>query len=247
MLTLKNNILNTKDFIIDSHDTTLLLKTDVDCQYFGIITLANNTTKVIQFIKFPSLYKARLVITNEDLHYLEGSYLRILSTDASFNKESNNIKLIFDIDKIKLTIKQSTSKDILALTKTVNELSQRLDTITLGKVIPNINILNQNYIKKGMVIVAADNKGNFTAAYPFANIITEINNQKAVDGVVIIDASMIEYNKERTIAEQLDAIGEAFSKLLTLTKTNSEELLNIKKDLANLTMLVNKHLDSGVV
>lgn len=247
MLTLKNNILSSKEFIIDSHDITLLLKTDIDCHYFGIITLANNTTKVIQFMKFPTLYKARLLITNEDLPYLEGSHLKILSTDASFNRESNNIKLTFDIEKIKLTVKQSISKDILNLTKTVNELNQRLDTITLGKLIPNINILNQNYIKKGMVIVAADDKGNFTAAYPFANIITELNDQKAVDGVVIIDASMIKYNQERTIAEQLDAIGEAFSKLLALTKLNSEELLKIKTELANLTMLVNKHLDSGVV
>jgi hypothetical protein len=247
MLTLKNNILNTKGFLIDSHDTTLIMKADVDCQYFGIITLTNNTTKVIQFIKFPSVYKARLIIYNEDLPYLEGAHLKILSTDASFSKESNIINLTFDIDKIKLTVKQSVSNDILSLTKELNELKQRLDVITLGKIIPNINILNQNYIKKGMVIVAADDKGNFTAAYPFANIITEINNQKAVDGVVILDASMIKYSEERTIQEQLNEIVKAFENIASLSKLNSEQLIKIKNDLANLTILVNTHLDSGIV
>lgn len=247
MLTLNNNTLHTEGFIISTHDFTFTLKADIDCQYFGILTLTNNTTKVIQFVKFPSLYKARLLIATEDLDYLKGSTLKILSTQNTFSKESNHINLEFDIDKIKLTIKQSISKDILALTKIVNQLNQRVDSITLGKLIPNVNIVNKDFIKEGMVLVALDDKGNFTAAYPFANVITEVNEQKAVDGVVIIDASMIKYSDERTIKQQLQIVTEALSKSLQVNKALSEELTNVKKDLGALTMAVNKHLDSGIV
>lgn len=247
MLQFKKNILTSKTFTIEEPDTIIQLNTDVlDCNYFGVITLNNKTTKTIQFIKVKSLFKARLSLAEEELPYLLGATLRLLSVSSSFSKESNPVQLNFDIDKIKLTIKQNVSKDLLEFKKDLVQVQSKLEALSLGKLVPNVNIINKDHIKPGMILVAIDN-GNFMAAYPFADIITKVNGQVAVDGVVEIDASMIKYNTERTIEEQTKVIAEAIKVQNNTLKAISAEINSLSKKLAELTVKVETHLDNGII
>lgn len=247
MLHFTNNILAGDSFKIDTPDYIFELKPDIiDCKYFGIITFPNNIVKTIQFVEFPNVFRARLHLTKEDLQNVHGATFKLLSVSASFSKESNQIPLVFDTNKIELLIKQETSKNILELNKKVADLESRIEALSLGKVVPNINITNKDYIKPGMVLVAID-EGNFTAAYPFADIITEVNGQHAVDGVVQIEASMIKYNTERTIVDQFYYIAKAIQSQSEAVKTLANELSSIQKKLAELSIKVETHLDSGIV
>ena len=247
MLHLKNNILTSDAFTIDSHSTILQLSTDIlDCDYFGIIKFPNKIVKSIQFVKFDKVFKARVTFSEEELPYLLGATLKILSVSATFSKKSNEIPFNVNLEKLKLTIKQSASKDLAEFKTQFVQLKQQLEALSLGKLVPNINIANKDFIQPGMVLVAIDN-GNFMAAYPFADVITEVNGQQAVDGVVEIDASMIKYNTERTIKEQMTVIGEAIKTQNQTLLTISSQLNALSKNLADLTVKVETHLDNGII
>jgi hypothetical protein len=247
MLQFKNNLLSSEPFSIDSPDYIFQLLTDTpECNYFGAITLTNKVVKTLQFIKFNNIFKARLSLTLEDLNYLQGATFKLISVSSSFTKESNLLTLSFDINKIKLTIKQESSKEMLELKKQISALTTKLEALSLGKLVPNVNIINKDYIQPGMILVAIDN-GNFMAAYPFADIVTNVNGQQAVDGVVEINASMIKYNTERTIEEQLKVIAKAIQTQNSTIKTIAGELGALSERVATLSMQLATHLDSGVV
>lgn len=247
MLKFKNNLLSAETFCIDSPDFIFHLTTDTpDCNYFGVITLTNKVVKTLQFIKFNNEFKARLSLTTEDLNYLQGSTFKLISVSSEFSKESNLLSLNFDINKINLTIKKESSKEILELKKQISILTTKLEALSLGKLVPNVNIVNKNYIQPGMILVAIDN-GNFMAAYPFADIVTNVNGQQAVDGVVEIKASMIKYNTERTIEEQLKVIAKAVQTQNSTIKTIAGELGTLSKKVADLDIKLATHLDSGIV
>ena len=247
MLTFKNNLLTSDKFYIDTPDSIIELHADVtDCNYFGILTLTNGVTKTIQFVKFNTFFKARLSLYEEDLNFLQGATLKLLSVSSTFSKESNCIKPEFNINKIKITIKQNASKELSELKKEVLQLQNKLEALSLGKLVPAVNIANKDYIKPGMILVAIDD-GNFMAAYPFADIVTNVNGQTAVDGVVELDASMIKYTVERSIAQQLKVMGEAISAQNNLIVTISGELASLSQRVADLTIKLATHLDNGII
>ena len=247
MLHYKNNILSIDSFIIDSHDTILTLTTDTpDCNYFGALILSNKVIKTLQFTKVNNTFKARLIVYQEELNFLNGALFKLISVSSAFSKESNLIELKFNTNKIALTIKQSVSKEILEVHKKLSEISDRVNTLALSKVVPNVSIINKDLIKPGMMLVAVD-EGNFMAAYPFADIVTKVNGQQAVDGVVEIDASMIKYNQDRTLKLQLEVLNKAFKANLKVLGTLQAEINKIKKDVGDLTVKVETHLDNGII
>lgn len=248
MLTLKENKLTIqKDILIDSHDYTLILNADkTNCNYFGLITLSDKSIKTIQFTRIDTCLKARLVLSKEDLPLLDNSTFKLISASANLTQESNSIPISFDKDKINLTIKHQTSKEISELKRSVVALQDKIDALVLGKPITNVNIANKDYIQPGMTLIAIDNQ-TFIAAYPFVDIVKQVNGQTAVDGVVEIDASMIKYNTERTIEEQIKVIGKAIQTQNQTLKTISSELNVLSKKLADLTVKVETHLDNGII
>lgn len=247
MLTLKDNLLSVNDISIDSADFVIQLQTDLtECTYFGLLTLNNSLVKTYQFVKINNIFKARIILTEEDLPYLQDSNFKVLSVSSNFTKESNLVYLNFDISKIKFTIKQSVSKEVSEMRIDLAKVKSKLESLALGKIVPNVNIVNKDYIKPGMVLVAIDN-GNFMAAYPFINIITEVNGQQAIDGVVDITSSMIKYNTERTVEEQLKVLGDAVVAQNNSIKTLAAELKVLSERLATLSMKVETHLDSGII
>ena len=247
MLTLKNNLLSTDRLYIDSHDSIIELCPDIiDCVYFGVLTLSNNITKTLQFIKINNFFKARLNLYQEELNYLHGSTLKIVSVSSSFTRESNIVRPDFDIEKIKLTIKQSSSQEMSETLKELLILKEKVNALSLGKIVPTVNIANKDYIKPGMTLIAID-EGNFIAAYPFADVIKIVNGQQAVDGVVEIDASMIKYTKERTVEQYLQAIATAVSSQNETLNTLSQEIKSISQRVADLSIKLATHLDNGIL
>ena len=143
-------------------------------------------------------------------------------------------------------VNQKTSKEIAEFRLQLEKLQEKLEALSLGKLVPNVNIANKDYIKPGMTLVALDN-GNFMAAYPFADVIKIVNGQQAVDGVVEIEASMIKYNTERTVEAQLKVLGEAVTNVNNTVTTLIGEVKALSERLATLSMKVETHLDSGIV
>ena len=247
MLKFKNNILSAEAHTIESPDYILNLQTDIpDCNYFGLLTLSNKVTKTLQFTKVNNIFKARLNLAEEDLNFLNNSSFKLVSISADFTKESNIVNLTFDINKIKLFVNQKTSKEIAEFRLQLEKLQEKLEALSLGKLVPNVNIANKDYIKPGMTLVALDN-GNFMAAYPFADIIKVVNGQQAVDGVVEIDASMIKYNTGRTVEDQLKVLAEAITNVNSTIRTLTGEVKALSERLATLSMKVETHLDNGII
>ena len=246
MLQLKNNLLQSDSLTIESSDYSFELQSDIDCLFFGVITLNNGAIKTIQFSKISNIYKARLIITKDILPFLKDSTFKLSCISSSFNKYTNEIPLDFNESKINLDIKVRASKDLEELEKKVYILEQRLSSLTKTGVVPNINIQNKEMIKPGMTLVSLDEQGNFAAAYPFVDIISEVNGQRAIDGVVIIDASMIKYNTDRTIADQFNKVAEAIKKTNEAIQLLSSDLKVINTKIRDLRFDLDTHLDNGI-
>ena len=248
MLTLKENKLSAvENFTITKHDYTITLTPDnLDCHYFGLITLGDKTTLTIQFKKVDSCFKARLVLTKETLEVLDNSCLKIISISSNFERESNSIPLYFDRENISLTVKRSASTELSELKRQILSLESKIDALSLGKPVTNIDIQNKECIKPGMTLVAIDNQ-TFVAAYPFVDIVKEVNGQVAVDGVVNIDSSMVKYNTERTVEDQMKIIGEAIKAQHNSLQIISSELTALSKKIADLTVKIETHLDNGII
>ena len=93
--------------LISQADTILTLNSDIDTTFIGVLTLSNNTTKTMTFIKEHNIYKTRLLLTEEDLPYLTKCRMYLTLIDGNTQKQSNTIDVKFDIPKIKKTVKQS--------------------------------------------------------------------------------------------------------------------------------------------
>ena len=248
MLTLKNNLLSTdNNVIITSQDTVLELESDIDAILFGVFTLADKSLKNIQFIQTNKNKKARLLLSELDLHLLNNVSFAIHSVSDTGTLISNSIPVIFDVNTIKLHITRKTSIEILDTIKALQLLESKINSIVANNRLLNINIANLDYIQPGMVPVAIDNKGNFVAQYPFANIITNVNGQTAVDGVVYIDASMIKYNQDTMLDSYIKQLAESIKALSDFATTISQTLFSTVQSLQELRLKVETHLDNGLI
>lgn len=247
MLTLINKKI-TSSVIIESYYSIITLTSDITTDIFGEISLVNGITRLCQFIHIKdNIYKARMLIHEEDIPLLATSQFNLILINGPFSERTNQISLNFDIDKIHLSIQVAQSKELKEIKLAVADLTSRIESLIKGYKLSGIPLSNQTNIKRGMVPVAIDDKGNFAAMYPFNDSITEINGQRAANGVVELDASMIKYIQERTIADQLTVIGEAFTKEHELVTKLSEEVKKLTDQLAELQIRFEVHLDNGVV
>lgn len=249
MLTLNNNQLKTTKTKINSFDTLIYLDADIkeNVKYIGVLELGNKTKKVIDFINVGNLFQARLVIALEDLPLLNTSSFLIITANEKLSQQSNLVKFEFDVDAIKQTIKISASNELLEFTVKLNQLEATLSSLVKGKVIKELNIQNKNYIKPGMIPVSIDEQGNCVMMYPFANNIREVNGQKAANGVVEIDATMIKYNLGKTIAQALNDQADALSKIADALKTLSEEQKAMRKRVDELDVKLSTHINDGII
>ena len=248
MLKLKNNILSfEKEIIISDADTIIELDSDIDTLIFGVFTLADKSIKAIQFSNFNKTKKARLLLAEKELLLLNNVTfaLHLVSDTGTFI--TNSLQVTFDLNKIKIQISRKTSVELLETLKSLKLLEKKIDSIVANNRLLNINVTNLDYIQPGMIPVAIDNKGNFVAQFPFNNIITNVNGQTAVDGVVNIDASMIKYNQDVMLDIYIKQLAESVKAVSEFAKTISQTLFSTVESLQELRLKVETHLDNGLI
>lgn len=248
MLKYENNLLKLKNKNITSSDSIIKLESDVEASILGVLILSDGSKKVIEFVKADDHYLARLIITEEDIHLLSASKFYIELINAEFQKSSNLVSFKFNIESIKLDIKKRISDEYKELLTRFAKLESKVNDLKTSKVLDGVNIVNKTLIQPGMIPVAIDNKGNFVALYPFANNITEVNGQHAVNGVVVVNASMIEYklkgiSVETALQNQADAI--------VALKNVLDEIVESQKDISNrlnnLDYKIEQHINNGII
>lgn len=247
MLTYKNNNLSINTNISKA-DSILKLTTDIEATYTGVLTLSNKTFKTISFIKDKDIYKARLLITEEDLPYLSSCTFHLCLANSSLFGSTNSEKILFDIPKVKQTIKISKSQDIRdikielsKLTTTINMILSNIPTISTT----NIDISKAN-IKPGMIPVTIDETGRCVFQYPFIDHVTEINGQKTTNSAILLTAKDIPIEQtdvESAIKAQTNAIKELNSYLKTL----SSGLKQVTNKVATIEQQLLQHTDSSII
>lgn len=235
---------------ITSADTILSLSSDVESIIFGILQFSNGTKKVVQFLKEEdqSLYRGRLVIYPEDMEFLDSSSFYLELINGELSKKTNKVKLIFNKEQIKITLRKEVSDQYKSVLASVKKLDEKISALTLGKVLKEVPIINKSLIKPGMIPVAIDDKGNFVAMYPFANLISSVNGQQAVDGAIKLDSSMIEYKEnDGTIKEAIEAQTSAIQALKHLIDEIVENEKEIRQQLNEVDMKIESHINNGII
>ena len=232
---------------IKKSDSIIELTADVDCSYIGVFNFNDGSNKVITFDKIENVYQGRMIIRPEEIPLLKTAMFHIVMIDGPLNESSNVIKINFAIEQIKKDIKKSLSNDIETIYTEIAKINKIISSLKDGKVLDNVNIVNKEYIKKGMIPVAVDDKGNFIACFPFANNINCVNGQRAVNGVVNIDASMIKYIREMSIAEAIKNNSEALLKQNDLLNTVIEAQKDMMKHINELDIKLETHINNGII
>ena len=250
MLKIENGILSVKDNEIRSSDTILELQSDQiysNCQIFGKLIFKNAEVKIIQFEKIDDIYKGRLLITQEDISKLNGAQFFIVLVSANFNEQTNGIQLKFNQELIKKDIRIAKSDEIKNIYIEINKLKSIVNSLEKGGALKFANVLDKDLIQPGMIPVAVDNKGNFVAAYPFVNLINEVNGQKAVNGVVILNAAMIKCSSGKTIQQTTEDHAEALSALAKGFAVVSDQQKEILRRLDEIDIRLSQHINDGII
>ncbi len=247
MLNYKNNNL-TIESIIDTADFVLKLATDIEATYTGVLTLSNKTFKTISFIKDKNIYKARLLITEEDLPYLSSCTFHLCLANSALFGSTNSEKIVFDIPKVKQTIKMAKSQDIKdikielsKLTNTVNTILSRIPTIATT----NLDISKEN-IKPGMIPIAIDETGRCVFQYPFIDHVTEINGQKTTNSAILLTAKDIPI-EQTDVESAIKAHTSAIKELNSYLNTLSLGLKQVTNKVAQIEQQLLQHTDSSII
>lgn len=247
MLNISNKKLTVSDNRIKSSDTIINLTSDLDCSYIGVLRFIDGDQKIINFVKTEKDYQARLIITADDVKKLKASKFYVVMISGSLSQQTNTIEFEFDLELIKQSIKAAISNEILDIKKDLVALENKLNSLTKYGTLPGINIQNKELIKKGMIPVAIDDKGNFVAMYPFQDFVSEINGQKAANGSVVIDASMINYNRGKTIEQEMLDHANAIAALNRALVTLSDQVKKISQQAADIEKRLETHITNGII
>lgn len=238
------------DRYIQSHDSIVTLHSDMDSTIVGVLTLSNGVTKTLCFIKENNLYKARLVITEEDLPYINSNCtFYLIMVDGNTQKTSNVVDIKFDVAKIKKTIKLSASNDIKDIKVNLAQLTKRLEDVISKApsfMVTSATPINTAYVKPGMIPVAIDETGRCIFQYPFIDHVTEINGQKTVNNAILLTAKDIPI-EQTDVDSAIKAHTDAIKELNNLMKTISSELKSTKNKVADIEKALLQHTESSII
>lgn len=247
MLIYKNNSLIIES-VINNADSIMKLTTDIDATYTGVLTLSNKTFKTISFIKDKDIYKARLLITEEDLPYLSSCTFHLCLANSSLFGSTNSEKILFDIPKVKQSIKLSKSQDIKDIKIELSKLTNTVNTILSG--IPTISTTNLDIIKEnirpGMVPITIDETGRCIFQYPFIDHVTEINGQKTTNNAILLTAKDIPI-EQTDVESAIKAHTSAIKELNSYLKTLSSGLKQVTNKVATIEQQLLQHTDSSII
>lgn len=245
-----NEILEYTGEKIVSNETTITLVTDLPntVSIFGELFLTNGSSIITRFFYYKdNVFKSKLSLSAQTKQYLLNSKFKLIVIDTGNHKTSNYVNLNFDLEKIAFTFNNSASADIKNLYLKVNELEDKLKHLIDGHIITSLPINNKDYIKAGMTLQAIDDKGNFIATYPFADVVKEVNGVKAVNSSINLDASMIQYNQNKTIFTVIYEIIEALQAVNLTLNSQSTAIKQLQESITEVKIQLEKHLNDGIV
>lgn len=245
MLQLKENKLTISQAITKA-DTIIKLTSDIDCEISALVTLADNSVKVLPFIKENTYYKGRLVFTEEDIPHINKVTMCLILTSAT-EQRTNTVDVNIDIPKVKQSVKLYKANDIKVIREELNKLTALVNETLNNKVVYKTNLnVNQTNIKPGMIPIAINEQGLCMFKYPFIDIITEINGQKTLNNAILITAKDIPI-EQTDVESALKAHTEAIKSLNELLNTFGKELKSLRNKLAKVETDLINHTDSSIV
>ena len=245
MLDLKNKKLTVSEQI-KAADTIIKLTSDIDCEIAALVTLADNSTKYLSFVKENTYYKTRLTFTEEDIKYLNNVTMCLILTSAT-EERTNTVKLDIDINKVKQSVKLFKSKDIQDIRYDLTKLTALVNDVLSNKLVYQTNLnINQSNILPGMIPVAINEQGLCMFKHPFIDHITEINGQKTINNAIILTAKDIPI-EQTDVATAIKAHTDAIKELNNLMKTISSELKVTRNKVADIEKALLLHTDSSII
>jgi hypothetical protein len=207
---------------IDSPQVILKLYTEVKANFTAVIVLNNNSKLAYPFDNEGEIFKCKFEITKETIPYLTGAKLYLHVVDSGLEKNSNEVLLKFNQEKIKASIKKVIGEEVVDLTQRMSKLESELVSLSKKGILKNAPVINKADIKPGMIPVATAS-GEFTAAYPFADVVKEVNGIKAINERLLITLKDIPYE------ENGKSTKEVVQLLLTIVKAQAEVIQDILK------------------
>lgn len=246
MLQLKENKLTISKAITNA-DTIIKLTSDINCDISALVTLADNSVKVLHFIKENTYYKCRLVFTEEDIQYINKVTMCLILI-SSTEQRTNTVTVNIDIPKVKQSVKLSKSNDIKVIRNELSKLTTLVNDVLNNKVVYKTNLnIKQSNIKQGMIPVVINEEGLCMFKYPFIDVITEINGQKTVNNAILLTAKDIPTGTSSNVEATLREHTEAMKSLTAYLDTISTELKTVKKKLADVEQKVLIHTESSLI
>jgi len=208
--------------IIKSASQNIKLNSDVKAEFIFNLKLTNGLIYSKPFEREGEVYKAKLTLTKDILPFLKGSKAFLTVTDASFSQSTNLVELIFDLNLINLSLKHEVGNEIKELYDKLIKVESEIGRLINNGALKNIGVTNPKDIKVGMIPVAT-HTGEFVAAFPFADIVKQIN------GISAVNESIALYLKNIPYDESGKSAFEVIQLLLEVVKNQSLAIQSILK------------------
>lgn len=205
----------------------------------AILTLTNKNILVVQLFKEGPLFVGTLRLSKEIIPFIDKSKIKIELFSEGFKKTTNEVELVFDVKRIKDSLKKEVSEEVGELSSRLTSLETKLESFANRGLLKAVKILNEKEVKEGMIPVATVD-GNFTAAYPFADIVKTINGIDAVNESILLTLENIPFentgkNSKEVLQSLLGAVQSnalALNLALSSLKKVAKEVEKIKLELA---------------
>jgi len=244
MFKLLSGCINSPDNLLTIH----MVGVD-DATVFGRVTLQPLNTEIItQFNKRSStIYASRLRIDTELLQKVEAATITIEVVSATFSKLYPKHDLPVDRDKIKQSIITIKHKEVQDLKLKLLTMEETLRCLTEGRALTKLSLKNTDSIAPGMVPVCIDNKGTFIAAYPFNDMIKDINGVTPIGSSLTLMADDIPMESGVSIQEAWQSYIQTTTKILGYISTIEDQLSAITNKIKELDTALTTHLNTGII
>jgi hypothetical protein len=225
--------------VFKSADIVFKLQSEYNVNINGILVLSNGINITIPFQNEGAIYKGKFVVSKDVLPFLNQCSFYVYMSDLNMSQQSNSVQIVFDIPKITIGIKKEVGEEVKLLNVRVAELESQLIKLSTKGILKNAPVINKDEIKQGMVPIATAT-GEFTAAYPFANIVKNINGIGAINEAILLTLAEIPYEpngrstKEvvQLILEIVKGQAEVIQTILKTQEKIIQDIKDIKLDFA---------------
>lgn len=208
--------------VFKNADVIFKIQSEYEVQLTGVLVLSNGVNITIPLQNEGLIYKGKLTISKDILPFLNRPRFFVYKSDLNNSSQSNDVEIVFDIPKITIAIKKEVGEEIKQLSIRIAELESQLIKLSSKGILKNAPVINKEEIKPGMVPVATAT-GEFTAAYPFADIVKRINGIGAINEAILLTLAEVPYEANGKNAKEVVQL------LLEIVKGQAEVIQTILK------------------